>query len=210
MSSPFSTPNAALEIAPPSAIELLWINHRPAVIGIFAGFCILVIIVLGILASNHSSRISSETLLSSATNEAGWREILAKYPNSTAGGDAMLLLAASLRDAGKLEESDTLYSRFSESFGRSPIAPSGLLGRASNARMADKSESAISSYQQGAAAYPQSYAAPFALFSQARLVAQQGKTEEVQRILQALGSQYPGSASAQAAGVVQRPSQAQN
>jgi len=113
----------------------------------------------------------------------------------------MLLLASSLRDQGKIEESDSLYSRFTETFPRSTIAVSGLLGRASNARVADKPADAINNYQQAAAAYPQSYGAPFALFSQFRMLAQEGKTEEAKRILQAISTQYPLSLAAQVAGI---------
>jgi len=204
MSSPFTPPDANLEIAPPSAIELLWTNHRGALLGGIAAVCAVALVALGVGVSSRANRIASETLFSNATDEAGWNEVISRYPRSAAAADAMLLLAASLRDAGKLEESDAAYSRFVESFPNSPLAISGLLGRASNARVAGKTDQAISLYQQ-AAAYPQSYGAPFAIFSQARLLAQQGKTDEVRALLQTLASTYPASVSAQAAGVVPAP-----
>lgn len=201
MSSLFTPPEADQEIAPPSAFELLWLNHRGAFLGSIAGIVVLIVIVLGMLASSRSSRIASETLLSTASSDATFNEIISRYPKTPAAADAMLLLAASLRDAGKIEESDALYSRFSETFPTSQLAISGLLGRASNARVSGKPDAALTSYQQAAAAFPQSYGAPFALFSQARLLAQQGKMEEAKRVLQALGSQYQGSISTRAAGV---------
>jgi TolA-binding protein len=113
----------------------------------------------------------------------------------------MLLTAAALRDQGKFDESDALYSRFTETFPRNPIAVSGILGRASNARVSGHADAAVSSYQQAAAAFPQSYGAPFALLSEARLLAQLGKTDEAKRVIQALASQYSGSVSIQALGV---------
>jgi len=201
MSSPFTPPEVDQEIAPPSSVELLWINHRGAVVGTVAAAVALVLVVLGVLVSSRASRLASENLLSSAQDEAGLREVITAYPRSDAAADAMLLLAASVRDSGKMEESDALYSRFSESFPRHPLAVSGALGRAANARIAGKTDLALSAYQQAAAAYPQSYGAPFALFSQARLLAQQGKGEEAKRVLQTLGSSYPNSISAQASGV---------
>ena len=201
MSSPFTPPEVDQEIAPPSSVELLWINHRGAVVGTVAAAVALVLVVLGVLVSSRASRLASENLLSSAQDEAGLRAVITAYPRSDAAADAMLLLAASLRESGKMEESDDLYSRFSESFSRHPMADSGALGRAANARVAGKTDLALSAYQQAAAAYPQSYGAPFALFSQARLLAQQGKGEEAKRVIQTLGSSYPSSISAQAAGV---------
>jgi hypothetical protein len=211
MSSPFTPPEADQEIAPPSTLELLWINHRGALLGGIIGLTILTLIALGVLAVNRSARIASESLLSGATNDAAWNEVISKYPRTPAAADAMLLLAASLRDAGKIEESDSLYSRFTETYPASPLAVSGLIGRASNARVAGKPGDALNSYQQAAAAYPQSYGAPFSIFSQARLLAQQGRMEDARRVIQSLGTQYPNSVSAQAAGVAaQLPGQPQN
>jgi TolA-binding protein len=171
------------------------------VVGTVAATVVLVLVVLGVLVSSRTSRLASENLLSAAHDEAGLRAVITAYPRSDAAADAMLLLAASLRNSGKMEESDALYSRFSESFPRHPLAVSGALGRAASARVAGKTDLALSAYQQAAAAYPQSYGAPFALFSQARLLAQQGKGEEAKRVIQTLGSSYPNSISAQAAGV---------
>ena len=205
MNNASHAPEPGLEIAPPSALELLWLNHRGTFLGGAAALVVVLVVVLGVLANNHANRIASETLLANASDASGWNEVISKYPRSAAAGDAMLLLAASLRDAGKIEESDALYSRFSEAFPLSPLAVSGLLGRASNARVTGHPEQALSCYQQATTAYAQSYGAPYALFSAARLLSQQGKTEEVKRVLQALGGTYPASASAQMAGVAPAP-----
>ena len=109
MSSPFTPPEADQEIAPHSALELLWVNHRGSVIGAIAGVVILGLITLGVIASNRTTTLASESLLARADNEAGWNEVISRYPKTPAAADAMLLLAASLRDAGKLEESNNLY-----------------------------------------------------------------------------------------------------
>ena len=186
MSSPFTPPESALEIAPPSALERLWTDHRGALLGGIAGAVLLGLIVLGVTASRKASAIASRDALAAATDGAGWNKVLSSYPDSPAAADAMLLLAASLRDEGKLEESDSLYSRLAEAFPRSPIAVSALIGRASNARVAGKTSEALNDYQQAAAAYPQSYGAPFAILSQIRLLAQDGKSEDARRLLQAL------------------------
>lgn len=205
MSSPFTPPEADQVIAPPSALELVWMNHRGILLGGIAAVILIAAIVVGVTASRHATELASGALLDSASDQAGWNEVISKYPHTPAAADAMLLLAASLRDSGKLEESDALYSRFAETFQSSLLAVSGPIGRASNARVAGKPDDALSDYQQAAAAYPQSYGAPFALFSQARLLAQQGKMAEATQVIRALGSTYPGSVSAQAAGAVQQP-----
>jgi len=200
VSSPFTPPESDFEIAPPSTVELLWENHRNTFLGGLAALLIISVIVLGVIIVKRSNRIDSENLFANATGEAGWREVITKYPHSPAAADALLLLASSLRNAGKLDESDSLYSHFAESFPQSPLAISGLLGRASNARVSGHPDRAASSYQQAAAGYPQSYGAPFALLMEARLMAQLGKIDETRRIIQSLASQYPTSFSAQAAG----------
>jgi tetratricopeptide (TPR) repeat protein len=194
--SSFSS-DSNLEISPPSALELLWINHRGAVIGGASAVVLIALVALGVIISIRSTHIASETLLANATDETGWNEVIAKYPHTPAAADAMLLLAASLRDAGKLEESNEMYSRFAESFPNSSIAVSGLLGRAANSRVANQPDNAVSSYQEAAAQYAQSYGAPFALFTELQILAQQGKTEDAHRVLTALTSQYPGSVAAQ-------------
>ena len=197
---PNSPSDSFLEIAPPSAFELLWINHRGAFLGGIALLVLGGLIVLGVMASAHTTRIASEALLSGATDEAGWRSVMAKYPRTPASANAMLLLAASLRDSGKLEESDELYSRFAETFPGSSIAVSGLLGRGGNARVSNRPDQALSAYQQAAAAFPQSYGAPYALLSEVQILIRQGKAEEAKRVLQVLMTQYAGSAAAQSLG----------
>ena len=200
MSSPFTAPEFDQVIAPPSPIELLWINHRGAVLGGIAALVVAVLIFLSVIAANRASRIASETLLSNSSEIQGWQQVMAQYPRTPAAANAMLLTAAALRDQGKFDESDALYSRFTETFPRNPIAVSGILGRASNARVSGHADAAVSSYQQAAAAFPQSYGAPFALLSEARILAQLGKTDEAKRVIQALASQYAGSVSIQALG----------
>lgn len=175
-------------------------NHRGAVLGGFGAVVVILLVSLGFITSNRANAIASETLLDQSTNDTGLNEVISKYPKSTAAADAMLLLAASLRDAGKIDESDAMYSRFTETYPQSPLAVSGLIGRASNARVAGKVDAALNAYQQASTGFPQSYGAPFALLAQARLLAQQGKVDEAKRLLQALGTQYPYSVAAQAAG----------
>lgn len=201
MSSPFTAPEADQIIAAPSALEVLWMNHRGALVGSFAAVVVAILVVLGILASNRADRIASENLLASATDEVGWNAVISGYPRTPAAADAMLLLAASLRNQGKLEDSDAIYSRFAETFPQSQLAVSALLGRASNARVAGKPEAAFSAYQQAASAFGGSYGAPFALFCQARMLIQDGRGEDARKILEVLGSQYAGSVSATAAGL---------
>jgi TolA-binding protein len=200
MSSIFTPPEADQEIAPPSGFELLWLNHRGALLGGIAGLLVLGALFLGMIASQRATRIASESLLAGASSDAALSEVIAKYPKSPAAADAMLLLAASLRDNGKIAESDALYSRFTESYPRSGLAVAGLLGRASNARVSGKTNEALSAYQQAASGFPQSYGAPFSLLAEARLLAQSGKIEEAKKAIQLLGTQYPTSLSAQAAG----------
>jgi TolA-binding protein len=201
MSSPFTPPDSDQLIAAPSAIELLWLNHRGALLGSLAAAVVIVLVALGVLASNRTTRIASENLLAAASDDAGLNAVISRYPRTPAAADAMLLLAASLRNEGKLEDSDALYSRFAETFPQSQLAVSALLGRASTARVAGKPEAAFSAYQQAANAYPGSYGAPFALFCQARMLTQDGRGDEAKRILEVLGTQYAASVSATAAGV---------
>ena len=200
MSLSYTTSDSNLEIAPPSTVELLWINHRNAIIGSLAALVVIGAVVLGVLWSMNNTRIASETLLAGATDDAGWNAVIAQYPHTPAAADAMLLLAASLRDAGKIDASNELYSRFAEEFPNSPLAVSGLIGRASNARVTGHPDQAVSSYQQAVETFQQSYGAPFSLFVEIQLLAQQGKIDDAKRLLQALMSQYPSSAAAQTFG----------
>jgi tetratricopeptide (TPR) repeat protein len=204
MSSPFTAPEADQIIAAPSALEVLWMNHRGALLGTLAALVVAALVVLGILGSNRANRIASENLLASATDDAGWNAVISGYPRTPAAADAMLLLAASLRNQGKLEDSDALYSRFAETFPQNQLAVSSLLGRASNARFAGKPEAAFSAYQQAASAFAGSYGAPFALFCQARMLTQDGRGEDARKIIELLGSQYAASVSASAAGLNRR------
>jgi hypothetical protein len=48
MSSPFTPPEADQEIAPPSTLEILWINHRAALLGGIATLILIALIALGV------------------------------------------------------------------------------------------------------------------------------------------------------------------
>jgi TolA-binding protein len=200
MSNSYAHSDSQLEISPPSAVELLWLNHRGALLGGVAAIVAIALVVLGVFASMRATVKASENLLASATGDEGWNQVIEKYPHTSAAANAMLLLAASLRDQGKFEESNALYSRFAESFPTSTLAVSGLLGRASNARVSNHVDQALGYYQEAAAESSQSYGAPFALYSQARLLARLGRMDEARRVVQSLATQYPGSSAAQALG----------
>ena len=69
MSSIFTPPEADQEIAPPSGIELLWLNHRGALLGGLAAAVAIAVIVLAMIAANRGSEEASEALLAGATSD---------------------------------------------------------------------------------------------------------------------------------------------
>src|SRR5881409_3232227 len=114
--------------------------------------------------------------LARAKTAQQYQEVIDRYPNSAAAGDAYLLLAEALRSEKKFGEANTTLQAFIAKFPQHEFV--------GTARMA------LAAYQQVATTYPNSYNAPLALLSQVYILKGKNKSDEARRICETILTQY--------------------
>jgi tetratricopeptide (TPR) repeat protein len=180
--------------------ELFWQKNRSIILVCGAVVLVAIAAVAIWLFNAHSARQAAESLLARANGPAAWREVIARYPNSMPAADAYLLLADSLREQGKLEESSALYEKFLAVFPKNPLVGGARLGLAENLAVAGKTDEALVALRELQEKNSGSYAAPFAALLEGRMLVRLGKYEEARKVLSNLVSTYPRSPAGRAAG----------
>ena len=179
--------------------ELFWHKHRQT---IFAVVALVVIAAVGItawLVSVRQARLAAETLFAQAQNPTGWREVIAKYPKSAPAADAYFLLAESLREDGRIDESNQNYQRFLTTFPRHQLTGGARLGLATNFEVQGKDKEALETLRELQARDSSSYAASFAALMESRILIREGKLADAQKVLSNIVQTYPTSSSARVA-----------
>ena len=188
-----STESSIISPPSPPLFDLFWEEYRQKILLAIVVFLFLLLATGGILLLRHSRRLASESLLAQSADITSWQKVISSYPGSGAAANAMLLIAATQRQAHDVPASNNTYAQFLEKFPHHPLAISAMIGRALNDDVAGHSDQALDELQQASVAYPQSYGAPFALWMRARLLTRMGKTEDSKKTLQMISTQYPDS-----------------
>ena len=188
-----STESSIISPASPPLFDLFWEEYRQKILLAIVVFLFLLLATGGILLLRHSRRLASESLLAQSADITSWQKVISSYPGSGAAANAMLLIAATQRQAHDVPASNNTYAQFLEKFPHHPLAISAMIGRALNDDVAGHSDQALDELQQASVAYPQSYGAPFALWMRARLLTRMGKTEDSKKTMQMISTQYPDS-----------------
>jgi len=180
--------------------ELFWQKHRKTILG--GGVAVIVLIVVSIiwLISSHNTKLAAEAQFADARTPDAWRAVISNYPGSQPAADASFLLAESLRESGKIDDSNAVYRKFLEDFPDHPMVGGARLGLAENLEIQNKLDDAIGALQQVQVANSGSYAAQMAMLLEGRILVRQNKLEDARRILTGLVSTYPTSPAARLAG----------
>jgi predicted negative regulator of RcsB-dependent stress response len=183
---------------------LFWDQNRQAIL-VVAVIVILALAGYGWYAAQQASTIAAaETALANASNEDDFNQIIAKYPGTTAAGNATLLLAGKLRDAKRYDDAIQTLQTFMDKYPKHPLIAAGDLGIAQVLDNEGKQDEALSRYEEVAAKYQDSYTAPVALLAQASILRHQGKNEEARRVYENFVTQFPDSVFAQEANAEMR------
>ncbi|MFZ4779603.1 MAG: tetratricopeptide repeat protein [Terrimicrobiaceae bacterium] len=192
MNDPLPTDDAVVERDEVDA-ALFWHEHKK---NILLGALAFVVVVGGSILWYASSTLTAEAAraaLADAKDIPQFEAIITKYGGAMPAADALLLVAAANRDAGKLDESTAAFQKFQTSFPNHPLAGGALLGVGQNLDAAGNSQEAVTTYQLVMEKYPKSYAAPFAGYAQAEILLRDFRRDEARVILDSLISQFPES-----------------
>lgn len=191
---PSPVPTLLEEINIPS--DLFWEENKFKILYGAAGILILALLVIGWVAWQKHQQNEAETLFSRATTPAEWRGVLTAFPNTPAAGNAALLLAANLRNAGSIKEANTIYQQLLEGGNSYALQSAAALGLAQNELLSADGKltpEVMTALQATATRFPESYAAPFALYVEGNLLLQSGKNEEAMQVFRNLLADHPGS-----------------
>lgn len=182
-----------------------WENNKSKILaGIAILFVCAVAITLYLLWDSNRRSQASEALATANLPEQ-FQAVWERWPATPAGLNAGLFLAASLREQGKIAESNALYEEILTKADKNyPLLPEAALGLAQNAVVAHQphssaSTSAMQALREAAARFPRSAAAAMALLTEAQLAEAIGQTENAMRIYRDVMADFPQSLPAQVA-----------
>jgi tetratricopeptide (TPR) repeat protein len=183
----------ALEL---SDSDLFWQAHWRKFVWGLAGL-VLLILAVGLWKFREAQlRHAAEALYSSATGEAGWREVVEKFPGSIPAGNARLELASALRAGGDTGAAAAELEQLLSSQPDHPLAGAACLMLGELRQLQGEPEAALEAYRRASSAYRNSYAAPLALLAEAKLLESRGSAGEARAVLQSIGSLHPGTPAA--------------
>jgi TolA-binding protein len=142
---------------------------------------------------------SAEALLSEASTPEQWQQVATQFPGTVPAGNASLLLAQSLREAGDLEGAGRELEALLAAQPRHPLAGTAWLTLGGIYQLQGDAEQALEAYRTASGRFTQSYAAPLALVAEGRLLAVQGAEGEARAVLQSVGALYPDTPAAMVA-----------
>ena len=176
-----------------------WEQHKSKILLYGGLFLVALLISVIYQVAEHRKVTASRAALASASSESDYREVIEKFGDTMAAGNAHLLLAASQRDAKNYDEAIATLGSFLEAHPDHPLAGGALLSIGETQEAAGRADEALATYRDTVVKYPDSYGAPASMLAEATLLKNDGKTDEARRMYENLISQFPESYMAQQA-----------
>jgi len=187
-------PNTTEEILPTGFDPLIfWMENKNKVITYTALLIVGLIAFAAYQISNQRTLAESSALYAQATQPAEFQQVIQRFPQTLAAGNAQLMLAEALRSEKKYDEALTTLHNFANQFPDHPLAAAGALNLATILDLQGKTEQAVEAYQQISVKYASTFAAPMALMAQANILIAKGKPDEARRIYETIISQFSDS-----------------
>ena len=191
MSSPAETSNPAAHTG--FDPYEFWILHKTKIIALGALFIVgLVGFTAFTIVENHS-RVAAEAAYSTARTADDFRKVAQEHSGQPAAANALLQLAALLRNEGKTDEANATLRKLISEYPEHPMLAGAWLALAENAEAAGKQDEALTGYQKVLTTFPGTFAAPLALLGQARIQKAKGQIDLAKRSYEQVQSQYQGS-----------------
>jgi tetratricopeptide (TPR) repeat protein len=180
------------------------------------GWAIAVIVFVGLVAwfviwrQNENEMTASEALArvfippgggTSRPDAQAYLQVAARYPNSSAGAQALLLAAGTLFAEGKFSDAQGQFSRFIRDHRDSPLMGEALLGVAACLDAEGKADQAATAYKDLIDHHPGENVIPQAKFALARIYESQNKIEPARTYYEDVARGDPNTSLASEAGM---------
>lgn len=175
------------------AASLFWEKHKKTVLAVAAAGVVAGVVAIAWYVTSTLKAEHAVTALANAFDPAQLEAVARDYRGTEPGANALLLLAASKRDAGDSDGAVVTFQDFLKTYPNNPLAGGALLGVGQTLDAQGKTDDAISTYQQVVDRYPKSYAAPFAAYAMAEVFLRDLRRDEARTALDSLVSQFPDS-----------------
>jgi TolA-binding protein len=175
-----------------AAVEasVFWIKYKNEIAAVLIVALLAMIGFAGYWVYSERQNSGAAGLLASAKSAQDYEQIIAHYPNTSAGASAYLLLAETQRQDKKFPEANETLRTFISKHPQHDLVSTARMVMATNLEAMGKSDEALSMYAQVAATFPKSYVAPFALLAQVELLKAKGRTDEARRVCETIMTQY--------------------
>jgi len=177
-------------------VDEFWEEHKAKIVGGVLLLLVVAAVFVGNIIWQHQQKVAAEELLATARSPDAWRQVMSSHPNTPAAGNAALLLAAAVREAGDLEASDAIYQNLLASNEKYPLQAAAALGLAENLQSVPgggDTAQVRSALQLVATGFPGTYVAPYALYSEGEMLQRNGRDQEAMVAFRALLADYPQS-----------------
>ena len=183
---------------PPSrdaALEtrVFWERFKNEIIAVLTIVVLAVIGFTGYRFYSDRQAATASALLASAKSAQDYQQLIARYPNTSAGADAYLLLAEAERGEKKFSEATANLQVFITKNPSHEFVSTARMAMAANLESMGKSDEALSMYEQIASTYPNSFNAPLALLSQVYILKTKNRMDDARRICETILTQHRAS-----------------
>jgi tetratricopeptide (TPR) repeat protein len=181
--------------APPSrdvALEtrVFWERFKKPIIAALSVVLLAVIAFTGYRFYSDRRAAAASAALAGANTAQQYEEVIARYSDTPAGGDAYILLAEARRREKKFAEANKTLEIFIAKYPKHELVSTAKLAMAAHLDSMGKVDEALAMYQQIASAYPNSYAAPLAMLSQVYILKAKNRNDDARRICETILTQY--------------------
>jgi TolA-binding protein len=122
-----------------------------------------------------------------------YQEVISRYPGTSAGADAYLLLADAQRAEKKFADANATLETFINKYPKHELITTARMAMAANLDSMGKNDEALAMYQQIASGYPKDFNAPLALISRVHLLKAKNRTDEARQTCEMILTQYRDS-----------------
>lgn len=159
--------------------QILWTAIAVLVVGAGVGFFLFQQDKKQLSANEALSRITIRTGANAAVESPeAFVKVAQDYPNTDAGGRALVLAGTKFFTDGKYAEAETQFRKYLSEYQNAPFASQALLGVAASLDAQGKTNEAIAAYRDITEHHPDENVVPQARLSLARLYETQGKLVE--------------------------------
>ena len=165
---------------------------KPVAIGL-AVICAIVLVDKFFKTKRYQKEANADIALMNARSADDLQKVLNDYASTPSGPMALMALAREKFNAGKIDEAEALYTRFSKKYGNNELAIQAELNLIACKESRGQLQDAQLLYGEFAGKHAHSYLAPSALMSKARCLETLGELDEARIVYEDIKVNFPDS-----------------